>query len=104
MTIHGIKIIFPHSGRASRGKVITEMVRDMQNHVSEKVTKENLAEMCKDLHFTHFLMQDVNYEIFGSFEMMQNEEPASTCGQCGTPLTKVRPGKHQCDNPMCRIG
>lgn len=35
-------------------------------------------------------------------EAMQNQEqPEPRCGFCGTKLTLVRPGSHQCDNPKC---
>lgn len=26
----------------------------------------------------------------------------AVCGDCGEPLTLVRPGKHQCDNELCK--
>ena len=29
------------------------------------------------------------------------EPPEERCADCGTPLTVVRPGKSQCDNPDC---
>lgn len=35
-------------------------------------------------------------------EAMQNQQqPEPRCGFCGTKLTLVRPGSHQCDNPEC---
>lgn len=45
------------------------------------------------------------YKKVGNVEMrtvariVADKKP--TCGQCGKELTLVRPGKHQCDNPVC---
>ena len=74
MKIYGIKIVAPHSGECSRSKVITEMIADMQNHHHERVTRANLKEICENSIFTHFRMQDVNYQIFGTFEAVPCEE------------------------------
>jgi len=54
-------------------------------------------------------------ELVGAIEIVklnlinvQSEEnrklfaDACLCGDCMKPLTEVRPGKHQCDNPDCK--
>jgi len=36
-------------------------------------------------------------------EPLESEgEEKCVCGDCGVPLTLVRPGKHQCDNELCK--
>lgn len=38
------------------------------------------------------------YQDFGMYDATEDEV---RCGDCGKPLTLVRPGKHQCDNASC---
>lgn len=40
-------------------------------------------------------------ELLVIFSASEGEEKC-VCGDCGRPLTLVRPGKHQCDNRHCK--
>ena len=52
------------------------------------------------------LMRQWMFEAYGKDEPEWSKDPfngdtGAMCGDCGAWMTIVRPGKEQCDNPIC---
>ena len=83
-------------------KTVEEILNELEKLVEVPNNDKQPEKSVKGLQM--FILITELRGLIGSKKKYHKSETKTTmlCGDCGQKLTKVRPGKYQCDNQKCK--